>query len=217
MNLIHPRLESFDDPIAEELRVVAASDAWREIHLGIFFAFLLITFGLFALSRSMKEGAAEGAARIALGSLLISTPVALVAVLIDGFALSAIADAAAADPTLASAAAFGAEIGWAGFMGIVILALGVTPALFGLAVARDGGYPTWLGWGAFLFGLVSVVAGAWGLLEGPTSGFFLVFAISSGYATLWVIGMGVLLGRRAGGAITVPEGVATRQTTPASR
>lgn len=216
-NILHPRPESYDDPIAEELRIIGETDSWVQIHLGILLGFLLITFGLFALARSMKGGPAEGSARIALGSLLISTPIAVFALLIDGYAMGAIAEAAAADPAAMAAATVGGEIGWAGFMGLVILALGVTPALFGLAVAKDGGYPSWLGWGAFLFGLLSVGAGVWGILDGPSSAFFLVFAISSGYATLWVIGMGVLLGRRTGGSITVPEGtVAGRPTSKVS-
>ena len=209
-NILHPRAESYDDFIAEELRIVGESDAWVEIHLGILVGFLLITFGLFALSRSMKGGPAEGISRIALGSLLISTPVAVLALLIDGYALGAIAEAAAADPAVLAAATAGGHIGWAGFMGLVIFGLGVTPALFGLAVARDGGYPAWLGWVAFLFGLVSVGVGVTGILDGASSGFFLVFAISSGILTLWVIGIGVLLGRRAAGAITVPEGTRGR-------
>ena len=217
-NFLHPRGENYDDVIAEEIRIIGESDSWVAIHLAILAGFVLITFGLFALSRSMKGGPAEGLARIALGSLLISTPVGVLGLLIDGYAMGAIAEAAGTgDPAAQAAAIAGGHIAWAGFMGLAIFALGVTPALFGLAVAKDGGYPAWLGWGAFLFGLLSIGAGAWGILDGASAGFFLVFAIASGYATLWVIGMGVLLGRRAAGPITVPEGVAKRQSTPASR
>lgn len=216
-NFLHPRPESYADPIAEEIRVIGETDAWVEIHLGILLGFLLITFGLFALSRSMKGGPAEGVARIALGSLLISAPLAVFALLIDGVAMGAIAEAAAADPALVAAATAGGEIGWAGFMGLVIFALGATPALFGLAVARDGGYPAWFGWVAFLFGLVSVGAGVTGMLDGASSGFFLVFAVSSGIVTLWVIGAGFMLGRRATGSITVPEGSGARSTAVAGK
>lgn len=211
-NILHPRASDYADPIAEELRIIGESDAWVAIHLGILVGFLLITFGLFALARSMKGGPAEGIARVALGSLLISAPVAIIALLIDGYAMGAIAEDAAADPAVLAAATAGAHIGWAGFMGLVIFALGVTPALFGLAVAKDGGYPAWLGWGAFLFGLLSVGAGVFGILDGASSGFFLVFAIASGYVTLWVIGIGYLLGRRAGGPIMVPEDTTSERT-----
>jgi hypothetical protein len=215
-NILHPRASDLADPVAEELRIIGESDAWVAIHLGILVGFLLITFGLFALARSMKGGPADGIARVALGSLLISAPVAILGLLIDGYAMGAIAEDAAADPAVLAAATAGAHIGWAGFMGLVLLALGITPALFGLAVAKDGGYPAWLGWSAFLFGLVSVGAAVSGILGGPSSGFFLVFAISSGIVTLWIIGIGVLLGRRAGGPVTVPEGT-TRKAAAARR
>lgn len=213
-NILHPRIENFDDPIGEELRIIGETDSWVALHVGLLAGFLLLTFGLYAISRSMKGGPAEGAARIALGSLLISTPIAVVGLLIDGYAMGAIAEAAAADPAIAAAATVGGEIGWAAFMGLTMLALGVTPALLGWAVTKDGGYPAWLGWGAVLFGLGSIGAGVMGLLDGPSSAFFLIFAITSGYLTLWTIGMGVLLGRRAAsGSITVPETASARRPT----
>ena len=216
-NILHPRADDFADPVGEELRLIGETDSWVAIHLGILVGFVLIQFGLFALARSMKGGPAEGFARVALGSLLISAPLAIFALLIDGSAMGAIAEDVAADPAALAAATAGAHVGWAGFMGLVIFALGVTPALFGFAVAKDGGYPAWLGWGAFLFGLVSVGTGVFGILDGPSSGFFLAFAIASGYVTLWVIGIGVLLGRRAGGAVTVPEGTTARPRASASK
>ena len=208
-NILHPRLESFDDPIAEEFRVIGESESWVAIHLGILLGFLLITFGLYALTRSMKGGPAEGIARVGLGSLLISTPVAITTLMVDGYGLGAVSDALAADPSLTAAATVAGEFGWASFMGLVITALGITPAIIGLAVARDGRYPSWLGMGAFLFGLVSVGAGVTGILGGPSEGFFLVFTISSGILTLWVMAMGVLLGRAAGESISVPEATTT--------
>jgi hypothetical protein len=216
-NFLHPRIENFDDPINDELRIIGETDSWVPIHLAILAGFLLLTFALFAISRSMKGGPAEGAARIALGSLLISTPIAVVALLIDGYAMGAIAEAAAADPAVAAAAEVGGEIGWAAFMGLNLLALGVTPALFGWAVAKDGGYPAWLGWGAVLFGIGSIGAAMMGILDGPSSTFFLLFAITSGYATLWVMGMGFLLRNRPAGAITVPEGTSARRPTSKAR
>ncbi len=216
-NFLHPRLDSYEDPIAEELRIIGETDSWVAIHLGILAGFLLITFGLYALGRSMKGGPAEGIARIALGSLLISTPIAITALLIDGYAMGAIADAIAIDPALSVAATAAGEIAWAGFMGLVITALGITPALFGIAVAKDGGYPSWLGWAGMLFGIVSVGAGVTGILDGASEGFFLVFSISSGILTLWVMATGILLGRRAAEPVVVPEGTTTTRRTPAPR
>ena len=215
-NILHPRPESYGDPIAEQLRMIGETDSWVAIHLGLLTGFLLIVFGLFALSRSMKGGPAEGMARVALGALLISTPVAVFGLLLEAYTMPAISDlAAAGDASGIAAATAAGHVGWAAFMFVAIMALGVTPAIFGLAVSRDGGYPAWLGWGAFLFGLVSIGTGITGVLNGDSSGFQLVFSISSGVLTLWVIAIGVMLGRRAAGAITVPEPAAVGGRTTA--
>lgn len=218
-NLVHPRPESYDDMIRSEIEMVSGSGAWVGIHLGIFAAFLLITFGLFAVARSMKGGPAEGIARLATGSLLISTPIALGTLLIDGYTLKAVADVAARDAAMLPAATAAGHIGWALFAGTSILALGVTPAALGWALARDGAYPSWMGWAGVLFALGGVATGVAGLYTGSTETFWLLFTASSGLLTVWTIGLGVLLGRRAAaGAIRLPEGAtARREATTATR
>ena len=215
VNFTHPRLESFEDPIAEELRIVGESGGWIALHLGILAAFLLVSFGLFAVARSMKGGPAEGIARVAVGSLLISTSISSFALLIDGYALKAITESIAGDAALAPAGIAVAELAWAGFMGVVIFGLGVTPAIFGMAVARDGRYPAWLGWAASIFGLVAIGTGVTGVLDGPSSGFFIVFSAASGILTLWVIAIGAMLGRRVSGTVVVPEGTTAKGKTSA--
>ncbi|MGH2710986.1 MAG: hypothetical protein ACRDH9_07280 [Actinomycetota bacterium] len=210
VNFTHPRPESFADPIAEEIRIVGASDAWISIHVGILIASLLITFGLFALARSMKGGPAEGIARIALGSLLISTPIAIMTFLVDGYGMKAVTDSLATDPTQIGAATAVGHIGWALFMGTVMTFLGISPALFGWAAATDGRYPKWMGWTAVLFGIASVAIGITGIINGGTQALFIAFSISSGILTLWVIALGIMLGRRASEPVPIPEGKPTR-------
>lgn len=194
-NLLHPRIDEFGDVVATELQAVADSDAWIPIHLGILLGSLLITFALFALARSMKGGPGEGMARVALGSLLISAPVGIVTLGVDGYAMKEVADGlAGGDP---AAAATIVHIGWALFMAFTITFIGITPALFGLAVVADPAYPSGLGWGAALLGLLVAGDGVVGMLAGPSSAFFIVFTVGSGLLTVWVLALGVLLGRRA--------------------
>ena len=216
-NALHPRFGGEADPVAEELRIVAENDMWVPIHLGIFVSLLLITFGLFAFARSMKGGPAEGLSRVALGALVLSAPVALLTTLVDGYATKAVADAAADSPAAAAAGAAVAHTGWALFRGLTILYLGITPIAFGLASANDGGYPSWMGWAAVVFGSVSVLTGVYGVLTGSSPTFFLIFSIASGVLTLWVIALGVLLGRRAAGPVTVPEGTVARPKASTTR
>lgn len=202
-NLLHPRISDFDNPVEPILTSAAESDSWVLIHVGILMGTLLIIFGLFAVSRSMKGGRADGLVRVALGSLLVSGPVAIVTLLFDGYATKEVADAwvAASGPAKEVALAAGsavAHIGWAAFMGLILMLLGVTPALFGLAVASSDEYPAALGWPAVLLAVGSVVAAAMGTFDGPSSAFIVLFTITSGLLTLWVLALGVLLGRRVG-------------------
>jgi hypothetical protein len=195
LNVLHPRPSSFEDQVGETLRVVAASDAWIPIHLGIILAVLMIVLGLFAVARSMKGGPAEGLARLALRSLPISTPVALLTLAVDTYATKAVADAVG-DQVGSPEGAAVVHIGWSLFMMFIITFLGVTPFLFGLAVGSDPRYPTALGYGGVILGAAAVVNGVDGVLGGGSGRFFVVFTVISGLLTLWVLALGVLLGRR---------------------
>jgi hypothetical protein len=85
--------------------------------------------------------------------------------------------------------------------------VGITPMLFGMAIAGSRVYPAAFGWPVVALGLVSVVAGVLGTFDGPSATFFLLFIISSGLLTLWVLAVGILMWRQ------VPVGAAAPATT----
>jgi uncharacterized membrane protein YjgN (DUF898 family) len=203
-NVIHPRIEDFADPLAAEVRMVAESDGWIPIHLAILFGTLLIAFGLFAVVRSLKDGPGEGPARVALGALVVSIPVAVVWLAVDGYAIKAVADSFQGVRGPFDLASTGpgavAEVGWGLFMMLVIMLMGITPLIGGWAVAASGRYPAVLGWPVSVVGAAAVLVGAWGIAAGPSAGFSIVFMVISGLATLWVLAIGIALWRRAGTA-----------------
>jgi hypothetical protein len=196
-NLLHPRVSRFDDPVAEFVREVARSDAWILLHLALVVSILLIALGQFVFIRTMKGGPAEGMARVALGGLLLSTPVALVTLGIDGYSQKAAADAWAASPSAASfaTAAAVAHVSWGAFMLLILTFVGLTPMLLGLAVTRSSDYPTLLGWAAVLLGVGAVVAAVLGF-GGQSALFWGLFLATSGPLTLWVLALGLFLWRR---------------------
>jgi hypothetical protein len=195
-NLLHPRISDYENYVGETLAKVAMSDAWIPIHLGLLLGTLLIVVGLFAFARSMKGGPADGLARLGLGAVLVAAPVAVATLLVDGYATKQIAEAVAAGGDQTAGAAV-LHVAWALFAGLIILFVGVAPALLGLAAARSGIYPAWLGWAAVILGVVAVADGFVAAWDGPSAGFFLVFIATSGLLTLWVLVLGVLVGRRA--------------------
>lgn len=204
-NLLHPRISEFDDPAQELLGKIGA--AWIPIHLVILLATLLILFGLYGVVRSLKAGRAQPLARVALGTLLVAAPVAVVSLAVDGYATGAAAEAATAAATedrAVAQVAFEAveQVSWALFMALVLMVLGVAPVALGLAIAAGDEYPTVFGWPAVAVGGGSIVAGAIGYLGGPSAAFFILFTVTSGLLTLWVLALGVTLWRRvAAGAV----------------
>jgi hypothetical protein len=207
-NLLHPRISRFEDPVPTFIREVADFDAWIPLHLALVASILLIAAGQFVFLRTLKGGPADRLVRLGLGALLVSTPIALLTLGIDGYAEKVAADAAAASPsstTFAIAAAI-AHVSWAAFMVTVLSFVGLTPILFGLAVIRSEEYPAPLGWGAMLFGAGAVVAGLVGF--GGQSGLFWgLFLATSGPLTVWVLILGVLLWRKVPEATPSPARV----------
>ena len=205
-NLLHPRLTEFGDYVPAELRMVADSDGWVPIHLGLLVAVLLISAGLYVASRTLADQGVDGLRRLAVGSLLVGTAAAVMTVVVDGYATKTVADAWAAsqsDATLAAGTAV-AEIAWALFMGMILVFLGTTPVLVGLAVARSRVYPAAFGWPVVVLGLLAVASSVMGVLDGPSAAFFVLFTISSGLLTIWVIGIGILLWRRVAEVVPAP-------------
>jgi hypothetical protein len=204
-NLVHPRPADFNDPVAEELRLVAESDGWIAIHLGILLGTLLITAGLYVASRTLIDQGVEAWRRLAVGSLLVSTPVLFITLGIDGYATKEAADAVAGGGSAALAAGTAlVHAGWGVFTLFVITYVGITPFLFGLAIAGSRVYPAAFGWPVAALGLVSVVAGVLGTIDGPSATFFILFIISSGLLTLWVLAIGVLLWRQVPAGAPAP-------------
>jgi hypothetical protein len=206
-NLLHPRISDFDEPVSAFIEEIAGSGTWVLLHLGLVVGVLLITVGLFALGRSLKGGPAEGWARVALGSLLVSTPIVLVTLGIDGYGSKAAADAWAEASGPARQAAFATaaalvQVSWGCFMLMTITYVGLTPILFGAAVAASGEYPLAVGWAVAILGAGAVVAGVIGF-GGQSALFWVLFVATSGLITLWILAMGVLLGRKSSAQVPV--------------
>lgn len=202
VNLLHPRYPEIGQT-EPYLRAVAGSRLWVGDHIGILFAVLLLTGGLIALARSITVEPAAAWARLAQAATLVSFPLLGALVATDGPAAKKIAGswAAAEGADKAMALRAGdvlAQISTGLFVIWVIVFFGVTFVLHGLAVARSGLYPGWLGWLAVLVGLGSAWVGLVQAYRGPSVLYFnVLFVVFSVAATVWVFVMGLLLWRRA--------------------
>lgn len=199
-NLLYPRPADWSQRDAA-LRVIAGAEQglWIGIHVGIFFAALLILASLVAIARTFSTGTAASFARLGVTAAVIGTALWSLLSFTDGGAMHALARSWADAPPAEKAAAFRvadavAMLNGAVFAAAIIVGFGLTFLCYGLAVASDGAYPRWLGWIAAAGGIAAVLIGLLQTYQGPSVALTNVaFPIVSLMLTAWVAVIGVFL------------------------
>jgi predicted transporter len=200
-NVLHP-VTPRDDPRGVA-QVIADSAAWTLIHIVIFVGILFMLAGLVAIRYSIDGGIAEALARLGVYVAIIGVTIGLVTVILDGVAAKQLADQWAAAPEAEKMVALSAvstnetlNFALAGLFNLSFA--GVPFLLFGLAVGIGGAYPRWLGWIAAFAGAGSIAAGLVQAFTGePTTASLVLTIIGPTVISLWLLVMGVLVGRRA--------------------
>jgi hypothetical protein len=155
--IFHP---SREDPMdnAAVFREYANSDIWTTVHLGEYFAFLLLLGGLVALyySVSAKPGVGAGLAPFGLATAVTAAASFTVLQAVDGIALKRAVDAWVSAPAEQQSAAFAAAeaVRWIeiGMNSLSYFLMGLTLFLYGLSIALGTIYPRWAGLIAALSG-----------------------------------------------------------------
>jgi FtsH-binding integral membrane protein len=200
-NLLHPATPSGDpEGVAQ---TVAQSESWVLVHLVIVVGLILMLGGLVAISRSIEGGLPGALARLGSVAAVAGVTVGVILVIVDGVAAKHLADAWEAAPPDQAAVALGVvlaeeAINFALASLFNILFAGVTFILLGLAVAWSKEYPRWLGWVVVVAGVGSVPVGLVQAYTGESIGFIRIATIIfPTIITLWVVGMSVLILRKA--------------------
>ena len=200
-NLLHPATP-IGDPEGVA-RTIAQSENWVLVHLVIVVGLILMLGALVALSRSIEGGLPGALAQLGSVAAVAGVTVGVVLVIVDGVAAKHLADAWEAAPPEEAAAALQVvvaeeAINFALAALFNILFAGVTFILLGLAVAWSGKYPGWLGWVVVVAGVGSVPVGLLQAYTGESIGFTRIATIIfPTIITLWVVGMCVLMLRKA--------------------
>ena len=187
------------------------------VHLGANLGVLLWAVGLSALSSSLTHRVAWAIGRLGAASALVGAAIYIVDFSIDGFALRNLADMwAAASPAERADLEFATVLATTILGGVslssIIILWGVTPVLYGVAVAREG-YPSWLGWAGVMVG-AAVFASGIGQFLWP--GFVLGLVVYAGLplvVQLWSLALGIAMWRGAG---TVAAADASQQKPTAT-
>ena len=201
-NAMHPR-DLFDLTSGERLQRIADFGPWLAVHLAVVFAVALGLITFMAVYRTIADGPSPWA-RPAIAVVLVSSAVALVSFLMDGFGLWGLAQAWAgatgsAKTTIAATADAMAGFETALFVGGQLTFFGVAPIVGGMALWTDGTYPRWVAGLAVVGGIIGFAAGTINFLAGEITdfAFIVLFTISSVLVTVWFLALSVLLWRRS--------------------
>ena len=183
---MHPSNADPNDSAAA-FQEYAASNTWTIVHLGQFFAALLVALALVTLAWSLtRQGGVAGALAVIGGvTAILVAAIFAVQMAVDGVALKATIDTwtnatQAGDKASAYQVAEGMRVPEKGLSGFFHLVNGTTLLALGLGIAFGRSYPRWLGWVGAVSGLGFLAGGivtahtgfsplAGTVLLGPTS------------------------------------------------
>ena len=214
-NAIHPRASagSLNDT-AELLRLVSGSRSWRLVHLASVAATLVGFAAIVAILWSVHLGGG-GSNRwpaISLVVLVVTTPILLLSVGIDGFAMKTVADrwaAAAANPTqqdtLVSVATGMRSVDVAVLNLVMVGQFGITAVLLGWSTWRSRLYGPAIGAVAVAGGVLGMACGVVQALSGKltTLSYLVLLTVSLALFTIWLTLASFRLLQRAG-EVTAP-------------
>lgn len=176
---------------------------WPAVHLAFIVGALLWVGAFVSLAESTTPGSGRGLGWLGVAAMVIGAAIHVIDSSISGSALPALA--AAWDSAETSEQANLLRVGdsllyilhgtWSGVHSYFH---GVPFILMGLAVAVSRCYPAWVGWVAVAGGTGSLVGGVL-ILVGVSAGAGQLFIVFAQIVSLWMVAMGVLMWRRAGG------------------
>lgn len=209
-NAVHPRASAAAlNDTTELLRIVSASDGWRVVHFASVVATLVGAVAIVAILWSVVLDGSKRWPFIALVSLVLTTPVLLLSVGLDGFAIKSIADrwahSAGADRQMLVTAATALRSVDVAVLDVVMVGhFGLTAILLGVASGTTTLHGRWLSLIAVAGGGLGVVCGALQALSGrlTTLSYLVLLSASLALFTVWLAIASYVLWRRAGDLIS---------------
>ena len=202
MEALHPSKADPNNSAAAFLEY-AASNIWTIVHIGQFFAALLVALALVTLARSLARQSGVTGALAVIGGVtaILVAAVFAVQMAVDGVALKAAIDtwtnASQADKASAYQVAEGMRALEKGLSGFFHLINGTTLLALGLAIAFGRSYPRWLGWVGAVSGLGFLVGGVVTAYTGFSSLAGTVLLGPTVLSAIFLLGAAVCMWRRS--------------------
>ena len=188
---LHPMSADPNVPLAA-FTEYAASGNWVAIHLMQLFGVVLIGASLVLFSRRMADGPADEWATLGAAGAIASMAIAAALQAVDGVALKFMVDMWAATPEPAIfSAALGVRQIEVGLASMTSLLLGLTAAIYGIALCIDGRFPKWIGVVAIVGGVPTAIAGVVMAHTGFSNQAMVVGMPSNTLLIVWMTVLGV--------------------------
>jgi hypothetical protein len=191
---LHPISADPNVPLAA-FTEYSSSDNWVAIHLMQLLGVVLIAASLVLLSRRMIDGPAAEWATLGAAGAIASAAIASALQAVDGVALKVMVDTWAATPEPGKGAMFDAAFGVrqieVGLASMTSLLLGLTAAIYGIALLIDGRFPKWIGAVAVAGGVPTAIAGVVMAHTGFSKQSMVIGMPSDSLLILWMIALGV--------------------------
>jgi hypothetical protein len=196
---LHPVPDDPNDAVAA-FTAYAADRLWVASHLMQLAGVALMVTAVIVLAWELDAASGRTLGRIGAAAAVASLAVATALQAVDGIALKRMVDTWAAAPTSNKAAAFYAalavrqiEIGLASTLSLL---LGLTVAVYGLALVADGSYPKWLAIVAIAGGVATAISGVVMAYTGFSGLAMAVNMPASALLIAWIVAIGISMWRR---------------------
>lgn len=211
-NAVHPRAsaQSLNDT-GELLRIVSGSGNWRMVHLASVLATLLGVMAIVAVLWSMVLHGSRRWPIVAFVVLVLTTPILLLSVGLDGFAIKSVADrwagARGGERDMLQAAATALRSVDVAALNLVMIGqFGITAILLGVASWSSALYGRSIGVLAIAGGALGVVCGVIQALSGrlTTFSYLVLLTVSLALFTVWLAVVSVVLWRKVDDVVRDP-------------
>ena len=198
--MLHP-VPSDPSDLTAALTEYAGDRLWMWSHLGQFLGVAAMAAALVMLAATFDPGPEGTLARVAAAGAAVTAAAAAALQAVDGVALNAMAKhwIAASEPARRSAydAAFAVREIEIGLASLLLLVVGLTVVLLGIAMLISARHPSWLATLGLLAGLGAVAAAATQGTAGFSPHAMTLSMSATAALLLWVVLVGLLMGRWA--------------------
>ena len=200
-NVLLPRADDPSDKAKAIQNIVDNVGFWEVGNLLLTAGIWAVLFGVVGIQRSISGGRAGAWARLGLYGVVVGTTLWSVIFAVNGLGLPAILEtwdqASGNDKTILFHVGTSISHLVEALFSLTVVVYWLSLTFLGIGISASSSYARWQGWGLIAWGASSTVVGILIALIGINPVLQVIFAILSVLTTVWFLGLGVTMTRKA--------------------